>query len=63
MTQVVEIPHEIIGKYARYREHVNAHILVLRDNIISDPLMEDLTVQFRKKKCAQHRLYMTAFGV
>ena len=30
--KVVKIPHEIIGKYAQYREHVNAHILILRDN-------------------------------
>jgi len=46
--QVVKIPHEIIGKYARYRQHVNAHILVLRDDILSDPMVEDLTPQFRK---------------
>ena len=45
---VVKIPHEIIEKYARYREHVHAHILVLRDNILSDPMVEDLTSQFRK---------------
>ncbi len=46
--QVVKIPHEIIEKYAQYRQHVNAHILVLRDNILSDPMVEDLTSQFRK---------------
>jgi hypothetical protein len=45
---VVKIPHAIIEKYARYREHVHAHILVLRDNILSDPMVEDLTSQFRK---------------
>jgi hypothetical protein len=46
--QVVKIPHGIIEKYAQYRQHVNAHILVLRDNILSDPLVEDITLQFRK---------------
>jgi len=45
--QVVKIPHEIIDKYARYREHVHAHILVLGANILSEPTVEDLTAQFR----------------
>ena len=45
---VVKIPHAIIEKYARYREHVHAHILVLRDDILSDPMVEDLTSQFRE---------------
>jgi hypothetical protein len=47
VTKVVKIPHEIIGKYSQYRQHVNAHILVLRDDILSDPVVEDLTPQFR----------------
>ncbi len=46
--QVLKIPHEIIEKYARYSQHVNAHILTLRDSIISDPMVEDLTQQFLK---------------
>lgn len=45
--KVLKIPHEIIGKYAQYKEHVNAHILILRDNILNDPLVENLTSQFR----------------
>lgn len=45
--KVVKIPHEIINKYAKYRNHVNAHILYLRENIINDPLTEDITRQFR----------------
>jgi hypothetical protein len=44
--KVVKIPHEIIGKYARYSQHVHAHILTIRDNILKDPLVEDLTSQF-----------------
>jgi hypothetical protein len=47
--KVLKIPHEIIGKYARFSEHVNAHILVLRENVIKDPKIEDLSIQFRKK--------------
>ena len=31
------IPHEVVGEYASYREHVNAHILILKGPIISDP--------------------------
>ncbi len=45
--QVVKIPHEIIEKYAHYKTHVNAHILILRDDILSDPLVVNLTAQFR----------------
>jgi hypothetical protein len=46
--QVLKIPHDIIGKYARYNKHVNAHILVLGGNIFSNPMIEDLTPLFRK---------------
>ena len=31
------IPHEIVGEYASYRKHVNAHILNLRGPILKDP--------------------------
>jgi hypothetical protein len=48
ITSVMKIPHAIIGKYARFREHVNAHILILRGGILDDPLVEDLTSQFSK---------------
>jgi hypothetical protein len=45
--KVLKIPHEIIHKYAKFREHVHAHILVLREGILGDPLTEDLTKQFQ----------------
>jgi hypothetical protein len=48
VTSVLKIPHAIIEKYARYRVHVNAHILILRGNILNDPMVEDLTSQFCK---------------
>jgi hypothetical protein len=44
---VVKIPHELIGKYARYSQHTNAHILRLGDHILRNPMVEDLTPQFR----------------
>lgn len=46
---VMKIPHSIIEKYARYREHVNAHILILRGDILVDPMVEDITSLFTKK--------------
>ena len=30
------IPHEVVGEYASFREHVNAHILILKGPILSD---------------------------
>lgn len=30
------IPHDVIGDYASYREHINAHILVLKGPILTD---------------------------
>lgn len=38
------IPHEVVGEYASYREHVNAHILILKGPILSDP----------RVKCIKH---------
>ena len=31
------IPHEVVGEYASYREHVNAHILHIKGPILTDP--------------------------
>ncbi|TMP43502.1 hypothetical protein CWB96_02380 [Pseudoalteromonas citrea] len=31
------IPHTVVGEYASYRKHVNAHILILKGPILSDP--------------------------
>ncbi len=31
------IPHEVVGEYASFREHVNAHILILKGPILLDP--------------------------
>lgn len=34
------IPHEVVGDYASYREHVNAHILILKGPVLSDPRVQ-----------------------
>ena len=38
----VIMPHEVIGDYASYRAHTNAHILHLRGAILSDPRVKDI---------------------
>jgi len=35
------IPHELVGEYASYRKHVNAHILHVRGAILEDPRVRD----------------------
>lgn len=36
------IPHELVGEYASYREHVNAHILILKGPILSDSRVQSI---------------------
>jgi hypothetical protein len=36
------IPHEVVGEYASYREYVNAHILILKGPILSDPRVQSI---------------------
>ena len=38
------IPYEVVGEYASYRKHVNAHILILKGPILTDP----------RVKCIKH---------
>lgn len=38
----VLIPHEVIGEYASYRVHVNAHILILKGPILQDPRIKNI---------------------
>jgi hypothetical protein len=40
--EAVLIPHEVIGEYATYRSHVNAHILYLKGPILNDPRIRDV---------------------
>ncbi|MGY8810561.1 MAG: DUF6998 domain-containing protein [Pseudomonadales bacterium] len=34
------IPHAVVGDYARFSKHVNAHILILKGPILSDPRVQ-----------------------
>ncbi len=36
------IPYEVVGEYATYRKHVNAHILILKGPILADPRVKDI---------------------
>lgn len=38
----VLIPHKVIKEYASYRSHVNAHILHLKGDILSDERIKDI---------------------
>ena len=38
----VLVPHETVGKYASYREHVNAHILFIKEPLLSDPNVKSI---------------------
>lgn len=38
----VIMPHEVVGDYASYRSHTNAHILHLRGAILTDPRVKDI---------------------
>ncbi|MCD4674236.1 MAG: hypothetical protein K8R77_16350 [Anaerolineaceae bacterium] len=47
---VVQLPYEIIGKYARFSKHVNAHLLRLKGDVLKDPLVEYLTPLFSNQE-------------
>ncbi|WP_368175404.1 hypothetical protein [Aeromonas sp. R5-4] len=36
------IPHEVVGEYASYRKHVNAHILTVNGSILNDPRVKSI---------------------
>jgi hypothetical protein len=42
------IPHEVVGEYASFRAHVNAHILILKGPILVDPRVQS----FREAVCS-----------
>lgn len=46
----VLIPHEVIGDYATYRSHVNAHILILKGPILTDPRVRCIKELIDKKE-------------
>lgn len=41
--EAVMMPHEVVGEYATYKKHVNAHILHLRGAILEDSRVTHIT--------------------
>jgi len=37
-----KIPHNVVGEYAKYRSHTNAHILHLQESVLADERVEGL---------------------
>jgi hypothetical protein len=46
INEAVSIPHAVIAEHATYRKHVNAHILIIKGPVLSDPSV----------KCIKHAL-------
>lgn len=46
--EAYKIPRRIIGKYSKFSEHQNGHILQLRGAVLKDQAVEDLTPVFSK---------------
>jgi hypothetical protein len=42
------VPFEVVLRLSRYREHVNAHILDLRDSVWQEPGVRDITLEIRQ---------------
>ena len=51
IVDAVLIPHEVVGEYATYRSHVNAHILHLKGPILNDPRIRDIKQQLTEASC------------
>ena len=42
----VMVPHNVVGEYASFREHVNGHILQLKGAILEDSRVSDISGRF-----------------
>jgi len=40
VTEAVQVPHEVVVKYATYRKHTNAYVLHLRGEVLEDPRVQ-----------------------
>ena len=45
--EAYRMPHEVIGKYAKYRPHPNGHVVILKGPILEDDRVVDITGKFR----------------
>mgnify|MGYP007072891007 CR=1 FL=1 len=48
ISKAIQIPHLVIEKYAKYRQHVNGYILSVRSALLADPTVIDLTDILKK---------------
>ncbi|MEH6443036.1 MAG: hypothetical protein V7784_03980 [Oceanospirillaceae bacterium] len=46
VSEAYEVPHEVIGDYARYASHANSHTLIMGGSILADP----------RVKCIKHAI-------
>lgn len=49
----VLIPHKVVGEYASYSEHVNAHILILSGPILCDPRVKCIKKSIHLSDCSK----------
>lgn len=45
--EAYRMPHEVIGRYAKYRPHPNGHVLILQGPVLEDDQVVDITAKFR----------------
>ena len=43
VTGAYQVPHAVIGEYAKYRSHTNAHIVHLRGGLLNDDRVVEIT--------------------
>lgn len=48
--EAVKCPHEVIVDYAKYRSHVNAHILILKGPVLSDPRVQSIASKLKSQQ-------------
>jgi hypothetical protein len=41
------MPHDVVGKLASFRKHVNGHVMHLRPSVFGLPGVEDVTALLR----------------
>lgn len=43
----ISIPHEVIRDYASFRSHTNGHVLLVREPLLKDPRVTDISIQLK----------------
>jgi hypothetical protein len=42
ISEAISIPHAVVVEHAKYRKHVNAHILFIKGPVLSDPRVKSI---------------------